>query len=205
MRKISRWIAGVLGVALVIAGGTIIFGNFFYPEKTEEIVYTAKTNIESTVEKTKENVTGEYPTIKLVNSGGMPELDLGWENGFTHLVAYDSVDNLPQTWAAHNGLGGAQIINWEEGQKVNLVGYGNDGVWVVVDTRDVDKFGLASQASGLQGELSLQTCHWGVPSVRFVGLVPLEVYEKGWPPPKPETKPKDKRKTSEEVELIVED
>lgn len=208
-KKFSVWRAllSVLGVAFLGAGIFLLVAIFTAPDLAEKVVYSTKTNVEAKIEKAKESIVDDYyPTICFYGSGGMYELDLGMYNCFVHVLAYDSVEGVPKTWAAHNGLGGDPILTWEVGQKVRIENDGYDGVWVVVDYKDIDKFGPVSQAEGLLGDIALQTCHWGEPIVRFVGLVPLETYENDWPPkPQSGEEKQQSAEAKDDVMLVVED
>lgn len=209
VKKKRSWgniVLRILGIILFLFGGALIYGHFMKPDLTEKIVYGAKTRIEGTVDQVRENVTGELPTIYLEGSGGMYELDIANPKTFVLMDAYGEVPGVIPMWAAHNGSGGSIVIPWEVGQKFNIEGSGKDGVWVVVDTMPADKFGTVDQALPLEGTIGLQTCFWGEPYVRFLGIVPLEVWEEGWPP-EPQSGDSTPQSTENmpSVDLIVED
>ena len=186
VRKKSSWRSVlrvsflVLSIVLICLSFLTLTGIVVAPETTRDTFYNIKVNVESQVSDVKESVIGVYPTIWLEGSGGVYELDSAARGQFIHLEAYDAVPGIVSTWAAHNNWGGDIILNMEPGQHVNIVGSGLDGEWVVVDRRDIDKFGFVDQGLGLQGEIALQTCLYGVPLMRLTGLVPLDVYETGW-------------------------
>lgn len=208
MRKFWRSVGTLLSLTLVIVGASMIAGHYLAPDETERIVHTVKNEvIDKPVAKAKES-QGILPTIQFAGSGGLYELDTAGYNEFILIEDYKSLPGLLPIHGAHNGLGGAAILNWEEGQHINIVGDGQDGEYVVTDVMDVEKFGTADQILPLEGTLGLQTCHYGLPTVRLVGLVPLEVFEEGWPPKEPQSKDEELISKDDEgmkVELVVED
>lgn len=99
------------------------------------------------------------------------------------------------------------MIEWKPGQRLNVLGDGKDGVYVIAEELVADKFGTVDQAEVLQNaEFLMQTCFWGQPYVKFISLVPEEEYEKGWPPEISQSEQvPPKVESSEKVQLVVED
>lgn len=177
MKKVVRFIASLLGVLLIFSGLSFFVGNSVAPETTSRIVYGSKAKIENRIQKIQEKTTGEYPTVTLGPEGGLWEMNNTYKM-FIEMVSY-RYPNVPPVYAAHNGYGGDIILNWEKGQKVNVVGRGKDGVYVVVGDLQTPKNIMVSDLTSLTGTIVLQSCFYGVDVMRFVELAPLEEYEKG--------------------------
>lgn len=182
-KKKSIWlkILGTLSFLAIVSGILIIFGNHFYPETTEKLIYSAKVEIEKQVQKANEVVTGDYPTVLLGGEGGEYEMQITPYGYFIEMIPY-RVPGLMPVYAAHNSWGGDEILQWDIGKKVNLEGSNKNGVWVVVDILELQKQGTVDLIEPLEGVIALQTCYYGQDLMKFVGLVPEEVYNNGWPP-----------------------
>lgn len=174
----------LLGIVLLTSGGSLLYLYNTQPEEAEKLVHKIKLNvIDKPVSAVKEEVFETYPTVYFNGHGGDWELDTADWGDWVLMDSYARVPDLLPVWALHNTYGGDQILGWEKGQKFNVEGEGKDGVYVVVDTREVYKWGLVNQIEGMQGYLALQTCYYGEDVIKFVSAVPLDVYEAGWPPP----------------------
>lgn len=164
---------------LLGTGSSLTYITVTDPLKSEELIYGAKTTLETTVENFKEKSTGELPTLYLEGRGTVRDLNATRHKQFVQMTTYETVPELIPFWAAHNNRGGDYILSWEVGKKFNVVGSGYDGVWVVSDVMKADKYGRVDQAVSLQGLMGLQTCYYGQPYVKLVGIVPLEQWEDG--------------------------
>ena len=182
-RKFLRGSVTVIGLTLILTGVSSIGVQYSNPELADKIGYNVKKVIvDQPVRKVKEEVFETYPTVRLNGSGGKYELDTAKRGDWVFLDGYSHVKDIPLVWAQHNNLGGDEILSWEAGQKFNVKGSGFDEVFVVVDTRDVYKFGTVDQIKGMQGSIALQTCRYGENIIEFIGAVPLSEYENGWTP-----------------------
>lgn len=183
MKKVLRVVSFIMGIILVILGGGLLYGHFTHPEETQKIVENSKSEIiDKPVSKFKEKQLGILPSIKFDGSGGMPELDNADWGSFILIEDYLQVPDLLPVYAAHNSRGGKVILEWDVGQHINISGDGYDGEYVVVDDLIVNRYKGIKQILSLQGEVALQTCVWGSPTMRFIGLVPVNVYNNDWPP-----------------------
>lgn len=182
-RNLLRRSATVVGLALILTGIASIGVQYSNPELADKISHNVKTTlIDKPVRQIKEEVFETHPTIHLNGSGGKYELDTAKRGDWVFLDGYSHVTGIPPIWAQHNNRGGDEILSWEVGQKFNVKGSGFDEVFIVVDTRDVYKFGTVDQVKGMQGSIALQTCRYGENIIEFIGAVPLSEYENGWTP-----------------------
>ncbi|WP_460887937.1 hypothetical protein [Promicromonospora xylanilytica] len=169
-RRRGEAVVGLAGGLLVAAGGALTVGNLVAPQTVERAYGTVKTTTDAVVDTTRERVTGEIPTVRLGVSGGIPELDR-CDGSFTEMTSYEH-DDVPAVWAAHNTCGGDAVLPWETGQHLRVEG--SDQVYEVVDIRHTSKvWSTTDDLVGLDGDLALQTCHYGEDRMKFIGLRPL--------------------------------
>lgn len=114
-------------------------------------------------------LSGDLPEVTLGASGTAADLDL-CDGTFTEMVDYDA-EGVPPVWAAHNKCGGDVILPWSVGQHLVI----DSQEYEVVDMMTVPKFtSTVDDVAGLEGMLALQTCLYGDPQIRFVGVAPVE-------------------------------
>lgn len=205
VKRFFRWFFMLLGVGLILTGLGLLYLHIEDPDRAERIVHTAKTEIiDKPISIVKEEVLETYPTLYFNGSGGNYELDIAAAGDWIFLDSYAKVETVLPVWALHNNIGGDIILPWEIGQKFNVVGEGYDGEYIIVDTRDVYKWGLVNQIEGMQGDFALQTCRYGEDVVKFVSAVPLSVYEAGWPPEPQQSSEQQSGETDKIVEIELE-
>lgn len=114
------------------------------------------------------------PTLTLGAHGPAELLD-ACDGTFTQLSSYETQPGLQPVYAAHNGCQGGVILPLQLGDEVRVQSQSGDTkTYAVVDLRDVDKHtSTTADVTGMQGTLLTQTCYWGEPVMRFVGLAPV--------------------------------
>jgi hypothetical protein len=100
----------------------------------------------------------------VVNAGGQDAVD-ACAGGLTRW--YENVDGKPY-YPIHRGCGGTPILGLHLGDLVRIDG----ATWTVTDARDVAKGSHYSAASGLNGQILLQTCYRDDSTMRIVALTP---------------------------------
>lgn len=110
-------------------------------------------------------------TVRLGASGGDPEVDR-CDGTFTEMLAYQKTTyEVPPVWAAHNNCGGDVVLPLKTGDVIELNRNGESTVVKVVDIREASKLtGKTSDLHGMKGSLVLQSCYYGVDTMRFVGV-----------------------------------
>lgn len=106
-------------------------------------------------------------STRVVNSGGQGSVD-ACAGGVTRWSS--NIDGKPYL-PIHEHCGGSPILSLGMGQMVAISGGGMDGVYQVVDSRDVAKHSKVSAASGIGGSVLLQTCYVNSNMMRIVGVV----------------------------------
>ena len=176
-RRAGNIALGALAGVLLLGGGSILVGLLVAPDAVEQGYGALKEGYRGGVDKVREQVLEEYPTVKLGIEGGIEQLDATCNRGsgdtfhtFTIMTSYER-DGVPETAAAHNACGGDVLLPWEEGQKVNIEGDGKDGLYQLVDIRYTPKIWATTEdLIGLKGDLALQTCFYGEDRMKFIGL-----------------------------------
>lgn len=178
-RKAGNIVLGALGGLLVAGGVALLLGVWLMPETVEKGYGALKSGYRGTVDKVQEQVFDEYPTVALGVTGDESDLDVACSAGdtyhtFTIMKSYER-DGVPPTAAAHNNCGGDVLLPWEEGQKINIEGDGEDGLYEIIDIRYTPKIWATTEdLIGLEGELALQTCFYGEDRMKFIGLQKVE-------------------------------
>lgn len=178
-RKGGNIVLGALGGLLVAGGVALLLGVWLMPETVEKGYGALKSGYRGTVDKVQEQVFDEYPTVALGVTGDESDLDVACRTGdtyhtFTIMKSYER-DGVPPTAAAHNNCGGDVLLPWEEGQKINIEGDGEDGLYEIIDIRYTPKIWATTEdLIGLEGELALQTCFYGEDRMKFIGLQKVE-------------------------------
>lgn len=115
-----------------------------------------------------EDVTPQLLTLNIAGYGDQPEIDacIGW----IILTRYQE-NGIQPTLAEHNTCGGAAILALPIGSRVQLAGAGLDGLYEIVDSRDVPQQGSTLDIQGMAGEILAQSCYFDSEYMRFIGLV----------------------------------
>lgn len=108
----------------------------------------------------------EVHTVRLEGEGGEAALDR-CTGAFVEMTSYRVAD-IPPVHAAHNSCGGAQILAWDMGDLVKVEG--REGLYRVIDERHTRKWAEVNSLVGMQGDFVLQTCEYGLQTMRFLGL-----------------------------------
>ncbi|KAB1660065.1 hypothetical protein F8O01_03805 [Pseudoclavibacter chungangensis] len=152
---------------LLVAGVALGAGALLVPDRVEALYGDVKTSVQDTVQ----DVSGEVPTIRLGEEGDENVLDI-CDGSFFEMATYRDDNHILPVFAAHNNCGGDVILGWEVGTQIAIDG--RPGLYEVVEIRNTGKTWVTtSELVGLQGELALQTCYYGVQEMRFVGLSPV--------------------------------
>lgn len=167
--KIRRVIGNVLGGAFMAAGAGILVLALTAPQTIEQgygHVRGAVNDVSASVSEAQ----GVLPSVALGVQGGQVELD--WCDGtFIEMVSYQSAENVPPVYAAHNNCGGDVVLNRTVGTQLTIDG--RPGTYEVVEVRNTEKHWVTTdELVGLQGELALQSCFYGENRMQFVGLKP---------------------------------
>ena len=111
-RKRSNVILGVLGGVLLVGGGSLLVATWLAPQAVEKVYGQAKTGVMGAVEKTKEDVFDDLPTVKISGSVDVPELTLACpdDSSFTIMSSYER-EGVPE------GLGRLVVVA-EHGEAV---------------------------------------------------------------------------------------
>lgn len=169
-RRASRRGSGVLtffGVLLLVAGLALGGAVLIAPDRVETAYGDVKTSVQGAVQE----ASGEAPTVRLGEEGDEATLDI-CDGSFFEMATYRDSNAILPVFAAHNNCGGDVILSWEVGTQVQIEG--RPGLYEVVEIRNTGKTWVTtSDLVGLQGELALQTCYYGVEEMRFVGLSPV--------------------------------
>lgn len=170
----------LLGFVLAVLGAAVLVACFINPERTASYFEEAKTYVKHEVAQVNERVTGELPVVRYHTDGGLKQLDRAPWGQFVRMVDYQKVTGVPETWAAHNGLGGDFIVPWEVGQRFRVEGGSRDGEWIVVDVKSVPKYSTVDKMLPVKGDLVLQTCFYiHSKAIKLIGAVRVEDYESG--------------------------
>ncbi|WP_251153818.1 hypothetical protein [Cellulosimicrobium sp. Marseille-Q4280] len=106
-------------------------------------------------------------STRIVNSGGQGAVD-ACAGGVTRWSSnIEGKAYLP----IHEHCGGSPILSLGMGQMVAISGGGLDGVYQVVDSRNVAKGDSVTAAYGIGGSVLLQTCYVNSNLMRIVGVV----------------------------------
>lgn len=119
---------------------------------------------------------GEFlPTIYFGALGNTEVLD-SCDGTFTEIESYRASTAVLPVHAAHNGCGGGEILDLSQGDRLRVINPdGTKQVYTVSDLRDVPQVGsTTTDLEGMAGQLTLQTCHWGEPIMRFLALTPAD-------------------------------
>lgn len=155
---------------MIAVGAALGAGALLAPDMTQRVYGTVKVTASQALASARQQVTGEIPTVRLGVSGDVAELDR-CDGTFTEMTSYEN-DSVPEVWAAHNNCGGDVVLPWDVGQRLRLEG--SDQVYEVVDIRRTAKtWATTDDLVGLDGELALQTCHYGEDRMKFIGLRPV--------------------------------
>lgn len=168
-RAVARAFTTLASILLMSAGATILLGTLIAPTAVERGYGEAKTAVQDAMQDVVQQVTATLPSVTLGVEGGQTELD--WCDGtFTRQLSYEQgFYEVPPVWAAHNHCGGDVILGWQVGDLVQLAG--SDAVYEIIDVRLTAKHWVTTEAlDGLQGELALQSCFYGIDQMKFVGL-----------------------------------
>ena len=177
-RNRGNIVLGAIGGVLVLGGLALLAGVWLAPDTVEKGYGAIKTSVTGTIDKAKEKAFDEYPTVALGVTGDAADLDIACNHGdtyhtFTIMKSYER-DGVPETGAAHNNCGGDVLLSWDVGQKVNVTGDGEDGLYEVVDIRYTPKIWATTEdLIGIKGDLALQSCFYGEDRMKFVGLKPV--------------------------------
>ncbi|PPG02684.1 hypothetical protein C5E06_09530 [Pseudoclavibacter sp. RFBI5] len=166
-RKVRRIIGNVLGSLLMTVGAGMLVLTLTAPQTIEQgygHVRGAVNDVSASVSEAQ----GVLPSVALGVQGGQDELD--WCDGtFIEMVSYQSAENVPPVYAAHNNCGGDVVLNWTVGTQLTIDG--RPGTYEVVEVRNTEKHWVTTdELVGLQGELALQSCFYGENRMQFVGL-----------------------------------
>lgn len=114
------------------------------------------------------DVTPQLLTLNIAGYGDQPEIDacIGW----IILTRYQT-NGIQPTLAEHNSCGGAAILALPIGSRLQLAGAGLDGLYEIVDSRDVPQSGSTLDIQGMAGEILAQSCYFTSEYMRFIGLV----------------------------------
>lgn len=164
MPNVPRAALTTVGAALLAAGVALGTTTVVAPE----VVERAYGVVQITAAKVVNSVV--RPEVRLGATGGQRELDR-FDGTFTEMTAYER-EGVPPVWAAHNNAGGDAVLPLEIGDEITVVdAAGAASIHRVVDVRITAKYGVtADELVGLGGELALQSCFFGEPRMRFVGL-----------------------------------
>lgn len=115
-----------------------------------------------------EDVTPQLLTLNIAGYGDQPEIDacIGW----IVLTRYQH-NGIQPTLAEHNTCGGAAILALPIGSRLQLAGAGLDGLYEIVDSRDVPQQGTTLDIQGMSGEILAQSCYFDSQYMRFIGLI----------------------------------
>lgn len=168
MSKPRRTALTTVGAAIVAAAFAVGTTTIVAPE----VVERAYGVVQVTVAKVVNSVA--LPEARLGATGGQRELDR-FDGTFTRMVAYDR-EGVPPVWAAHNNAGGDVVLPLEIGDEIVVMDAGGAAsIHRVVDVRVTAKYGVTSEELvGLGGDVALQSCFFGEPRMRFVGLQPVD-------------------------------
>jgi hypothetical protein len=113
------------------------------------------------------DVTPQLLTLNIAGYGTQAEIDacIGW----IIFTPYEGFDVQP-TIAEHNNCGGAAILMLPIGTQLRLAGGGLDGLYEIVDSRDVPQNGTTLDIQGISGEVLAQSCYFNSAYMRFIGL-----------------------------------
>ncbi|MBF4459416.1 hypothetical protein [Pseudoclavibacter sp. VKM Ac-2867] len=168
--RTGRIIGNVLGGAFMAAGAGILVLALTAPQTIEQgygHVRGAVNDVSASVSEAQ----GVLSSVALGVQGGQDELD--WCDGtFIEMVSYQSAEDVPPVYAAHNNCGGDVVLNWNVGTQLTIDG--RPGTYEVVEVRNTEKHWVTTdELLGLQGELALQSCFYGENQMQFVGLKPI--------------------------------
>ncbi|MGI6878294.1 hypothetical protein [Microbacterium sp. gxy059] len=170
-KKRGGVVLGALGGVLILGGVAVLTALWLAPQEVERVYGNVRTEAIGTVDRVREQVFDDIPTVRLGVEGDRAELD--WCDGsFITMRSYER-EGVPTTAAAHNNCGGDVLLSWDEGQKVGIEG--TDDVYEVVDIRYTSKiWSSTDDLVGLQGDLALQSCFYGEDRMKFVGMKKIE-------------------------------
>lgn len=166
-RKVRRVNGNVLGSAFMGAGAGILVLALTAPQTIEQ-GYGHVRGAVNDVSASVSEAWGVLPSVALGVQGGQDELD--WCDGtFIEMLSYQSAENVPPVYAAHNTCGGDVVLNWTAGTQLTIDG--RPGTYEVVEVRNTEKHWVTTDdLVGLQGELALESCFYGENRMQFVGL-----------------------------------
>lgn len=73
---------------------------------------------------------------------------------------------------AHNHCGGSIVLDMNPGDVITLTGFGLDGRYLVMESRDARPGDNAAEATaGMISAVILQTCYWNNTDVRLLGML----------------------------------
>lgn len=170
--RVGRITGNILGGALMAAGAGVLILALTAPQTIEQgygEVRGAINDVSASVSVSE--AQGVLPAVALGVAGGQEELD--WCDGtFIEMVSYQTAENVPPVYAAHNNCGGDVVLNWTAGTQLTIDG--RPGTYEVVEVRNTEKHWVTTdELVGLQGELALQSCFYGENRMQFVGLMPV--------------------------------
>lgn len=168
--RVGRITGNILGGALMAAGAGVLILALTAPQTIEQGYGEVRGAIND-VSASVSEAQGVLPAVALGVAGGQEELD--WCDGtFIEMVSYQTAENVPPVYAAHNNCGGDVVLNWTAGTQLTIDG--RPGTYEVVEVRNTEKHWVTTdELVGLQGELALQSCFYGENRMQFVGLMPV--------------------------------
>ena len=166
-RRRSRRAVEIAAAATALLGGV---GALCLALAPAEVVERSYGVVQQEINRVKADVWGETPSVILGAEGGAAELARA-DGTFTHMLSYEH-PGVPPVWAAHNNAGGDTILTLEVGDRIRVTMPDRTVVhYVVSDVRITGKHWVTTEALiGLGGELALQTCFYGDPRMKFIGL-----------------------------------
>lgn len=163
--RLGFWVRLLLGLTLVLGAAGTVGLSQLDPEGSQRFWGAAR------IAAARVTAGADLPTVRLIPAGGTQQLRKCDPDSFAEMTGYQRRD-LPPTYAAHNLCGGDVILAWEVGQQVKIVGSAT--VYEVVDLRVIPKFHVDTEdLVGIEGELLLQSCFYGEPRMKIVGLAAI--------------------------------
>jgi hypothetical protein len=163
----------VVGAVLVCVGLALVITTLVAPDQVQQVRGSVRRAIHTVDIKLRHHGVAQ---VDLGPPGGKPALD-DCTGKFIEMIQYRRTTSLQPTYAAHNYCDGDVILPWSEGTVVRVRDTtGHRRPYRVTDTRNLPKFTSTTEdLLGLSGELVLQTCYWGKPTIHVVALTPVGV------------------------------
>lgn len=176
MKKIVGW--GLFFILLFVGVGLVSVGvkPDIFGKRVENIVgntlVKGKSLTHSVGEVFGDSVDNRYRIVYSGVTGGAVDLDTmtDWVN----LGVFEDTGWV--VWGQHNGYGGDVVLSLSEGDEVVIVEDGIEYPYIVNGILDDYKFGSVEGVDRLGREgFGLQSCHYGVDSLRIVSLYPVSL------------------------------